>query len=1002
MQHEPRNLISELYHRASALPPKERGRFLKDACAGDDALRQEIESLLTYEAVSSGFLERPAGNVAEALMTGPRTSMIGRQLGPYTIVAPLGAGGMGEVYRARDLTLDRDVAIKILPSHFTDDPERRLWFAREARVLATLNHPHIGAIYGLQELEGTTALILELVEGPTLAERLDQGPLPISDILPIARQIASALEAAHEKGIIHRDLKPANIVLQDGRAAGMSRRTSWAKILDFGLAKATATIHEAPPGQRPTGPPPSAADGRVLGTPAYMSPEQARGRPVDKRTDVWAFGCVLYEMLTARPPFLGDTTADTIVAVLEREPDWSAVPAETPDRLRTLMRRCMEKDPARRLSDFGEARLELEQLPAAGSSTPPWWRWRVPRAPRSVALAGLGLVGLGIVLWLTFGSPAPDQVVQVTRLTFDDGLQTDPALSADGQFFAYAANRSGNFDLYTRSVAGGNPVQVTNHPAHDWQPDWSINSELVFRSERDGGGLYVVGPTGGQERRVVSFGDRPLWSPDGTRILFGRYPSLRLYTVGPNGGEPRTCDQCSGGNYGWFGDANHVADLSTGPEPQHQPQFRVIAVDSGDVQWWTIRPAVARAFRELGLGIRRSTLAWDSERRARYFSATSAGASAVWSLELDPGSRSVTGGPHRLAAIAEDTGGVTMARATGALAFAAAARNPRLSWYPLDPSGRRLSGPAERVTSGDLPPTDVDVAPDGSRFVFSVRRPVGPATELRTKLRTEQVERPLRVTDTARGERRQRPRLSADGRRVVFRYVTPDAPGSRADQSWVDRPQQLRLLEIDSAEESNLTALSSRLVLPGGFSEDGRFVLASLGAVSSRSAPGMSIALLPLAAAPAADLQMRVVTTRLGGAGLLQPAMSPDGRWIAFEVQDDGARIALVRSIDGLWSEAQDERSWRYLDPIAMYAPRWSVDGRLLYFTSTHGGLANVWAVDFEPASGTVGRPFQVTAFTGEDARVSLTVAMTGVARGGILLHTVDPRGGIWLAHRPR
>ena len=280
----------------------------------------------------------------------------------------LGAGGMGEVYRARDTKLGRDVAIKVVADVFLSDPERLARFEREARVLATLNHPHIGAIYGVEEADGVRGLVLELVEGATLAERLASGPLPIQEALTVARQIADALEAAHEKGIIHRDLKPANIkITPDGTV----------KVLDFGLAKVFATEESGSDvSQMPT---PIAIErtreGVIAGTAAYMSPEQARGKAVDKRTDIWAFGCVLYEMLTARPAFRGETVSDTIAAILEREPDWSALPAQTPPSIRRLLQRCLEKDPKRRLRDIGDARLEIEEalgaiVSAAGAAAP--------------------------------------------------------------------------------------------------------------------------------------------------------------------------------------------------------------------------------------------------------------------------------------------------------------------------------------------------------------------------------------------------------------------------------------------------------------------------------------------------------------------------------------------------------------------------------------------------------------------------------------------------------
>jgi eukaryotic-like serine/threonine-protein kinase len=362
MESERRQQISDLYNAALERQPGERTAFLKEACDGDEALRQEVESLLGYQSASARFLETPAVKVFPgALRAAPTTEMVGRQLGPYKILAPLGAGGMGEVYRARDSKLGREVAIKVLPPHFTADPERRVRFAREARSLATLNHPHIGAIYGLEEVEGVTALVLELVEGPTLADRLERGPLPVGDALAIARQIADALDAAHEKGVIHRDLKPANIVLQGGAgASGPMSGDARAKVLDFGLAKTMAVGLEGDATQSPSRSHDGTVEGRILGTPAYMSPEQARAQTVDKRTDVWAFGCVLFEMLSGRRPFGGDTVSDTFVSILEREPDWSALPAGTPAAVRTLILRCLQKDPRKRLRDIADAFLEID------------------------------------------------------------------------------------------------------------------------------------------------------------------------------------------------------------------------------------------------------------------------------------------------------------------------------------------------------------------------------------------------------------------------------------------------------------------------------------------------------------------------------------------------------------------------------------------------------------------------------------------------------------------
>jgi serine/threonine-protein kinase len=261
--------------------------------------------------------------------------------------------GMGEVFRAHDSKLGRDVALKFLPAHFTSDQERRARFAREARVLATLNHPNIGSIYGFEEADGLSALVLELVEGPTLADRLRQGAMKLFEALAVARQIAEALEAAHDKGIVHRDLKPANVVLQSAGALGASGSDMRAKVLDFGLAKPIVLLGPDAPTVHPAGSFDRTAEGRIVGTPMYMSPEQTRGRGVDKRTDIWAFGCVLFEMLSRKRPFEGDTATDTFARILEHEPDWSLLPPTTPPAARKLLKRCLEKDLSRRLRDIG-------------------------------------------------------------------------------------------------------------------------------------------------------------------------------------------------------------------------------------------------------------------------------------------------------------------------------------------------------------------------------------------------------------------------------------------------------------------------------------------------------------------------------------------------------------------------------------------------------------------------------------------------------------------------
>ena len=286
----------------------------------------------------------------------------GSRLGGYEILGTLGAGGMGEVYRARDLKLGREVAIKVLPEEFARDPSRVTRFEREARMLAAVNHPTIAAIYGAEEDGSTRYIVMELVEGDTLAERLSGGALPVADALRIGAGIVEALEVAHEKGVIHRDLKPANIKLN---------REGKVKVLDFGLAKAMDLPFTGDMSRTPTLVMGDSRPGDVVGTPEFMSPEQARGKETDRRTDIWAFGCILFEMLSGRRAFTGETIPDVLLAILDREPDWAALPVRTPQRVRELLARCLEKDPARRLRDAGDARLELESTLAGLSGAGP-------------------------------------------------------------------------------------------------------------------------------------------------------------------------------------------------------------------------------------------------------------------------------------------------------------------------------------------------------------------------------------------------------------------------------------------------------------------------------------------------------------------------------------------------------------------------------------------------------------------------------------------------------
>ena len=479
---------------------------------------------------------------------------VGDCLGPYKVTAKIGEGGMGEVYQARDTTLDRDVALKVLPEAFTADPDRLARFEREAKVLASLNHPNIGSIYGLEEQDGIRALVLELVEGPTLADRISKGPIPLDEALPIASQIAEALEAAHEAGVIHRDLKPANIKVRDDGTV---------KVLDFGLAKALDPNPQGDPSQSPTLTAAATQMGVIMGTAAYMSPEQAAGQTSDKRSDAWSYGVVLYEMLTGQRLFTGETVSHVLAKVLDRELDLSALTTSTPPPIRRLLRRCLERKPKRRLSDLGEALSHLEdalapveEAPSAVPSVPPvvqpaGWRQSLPLA---LGISAVAVVIASLAVWsvmqpesarlvrfavahnealpLFMALVSPDVAIapdgeHIAYLTGSVGLGaeqlhvrpldqlTSEILVAEGElnspFFSPDSQSVGFYDrrvnppvLKRVSVLGGPASTICDLPSDLRSASWGADGTIVFASADTMSGLWRVAAVGGAPEQLTT------------------------------------------------------------------------------------------------------------------------------------------------------------------------------------------------------------------------------------------------------------------------------------------------------------------------------------------------------------------------------------------------------------------------------------------------------------------------------------------------------------------
>jgi Tol biopolymer transport system component/aminoglycoside phosphotransferase (APT) family kinase protein len=527
--------IEDLFRLARERPENERDEFLRTSCGDDGPLRLEIESLLAQLTVTDSL--QPTGTMPMAAVATRTAGLIGARIGVFRIDAILGAGGMGEVYRAHDTALGRDVALKVLPPRFASDADRLGRFKREARTLAALNHPNIAAIYGLEDSPSCRALILELVDGETLAQRLSKGPLAIPEARRVTAQIARALEAAHDKGIVHRDLKPANISITP---AGI------VKVLDFGLAKLTdgsaaraASITDSLGDTR---------DGMVVGTAAYMSPEQARGQSVDRRTDLWSFGCVLFEMLTGVSPFAATTVSDTIALVLVREPNWLRLPSDTPRSLRRVLERCLVKDPSRRLRDIADVALDLEAdrelpepepeaLPQAAAGT---------RRLRTAAIVGAALVIVAVVVWgvTRMLTRAPEAAHEPTvKFTFTperlrrgniSDIDAEVSISPDGRHVAYVESTGGQ--LWVRDIdqeqARIVPGATSVYEAF-WSPD---NRFIAYANQLNLSRIPAEGGTPAVITKLAARFRGGTWSGDGKTIVYCDLTGM--YTVPAAGGAP--------------------------------------------------------------------------------------------------------------------------------------------------------------------------------------------------------------------------------------------------------------------------------------------------------------------------------------------------------------------------------------------------------------------------------------------------------------------------------
>jgi Tol biopolymer transport system component len=904
---------------------------------------------------------------------------------------------MGEVWLATEVRLGRKVALKLLPPDLTPEPSRVQRFEQEARAASALNHPNVCHIYALGATpDGEHYIAMELVEGETLRQRLSTTRLSIREALDIAIQVAAALSAAHGAGIVHRDIKPENVML---------RPDGFVKVLDFGLAKLAPTRPEFE-GTDSTRTVLKTEAGVVVGTTAYMSPEQARGQELDARTDLWSLGTVLYELVSGRAAFGGGTTSNIIAAILEREPTplRTLVPGVPPE-LERIIGKALEKNRDERYQASQELLLDLQALrkrlrgdhPSSDAAVvvdetaEREKRNTKRRHLRAVIVMSAILIAFaGSAAWWAVrrqaSSTAPATRLESRRLaraTVGEGLQTDVTWSPDGQSIAYAADRAGNFDIWIQRLHGGVPIRLTKSPADERQPSWSPDGNtIVFRSDRGDGGIFAVSSRGGAERQLAPFGFEPKWAPDGSQILFASSELStgipHLYTVRLHGEAPREVLQSffksveQFQSWNWHPDSKRISFV--GKRTGQDRGVYTVAL-SGD-------RAVLLTYPHQLWPLGKFT--WSRSGTSLYVECGQT--TAVCRLDTDPsGGRIITtqrvtaGGDYQTAPVVSPDG--------KRLAMTMIKLSSRLWSIPFDATRGQIKGSGVAVTGADAHITTASLSDDGMKLAYVVVHEGSERTD-------------LWVADLATGKHRQ---LSDDEQ--AREAVVWSHDGSKLAYAWIQRQSDgrtdkaLAVRRMDTDEERLISPPQSAfLIYPSDWSPDDQSVLASRQLLHSRNT-AVSLTVWPLAAAPTAQDAATVLAADphmdLWGA-----RYSPNRRWIAFNgVHRDQAGKATIFVTD---AEDADRNHWTVVANSADFLdkPRWSPDGRLLFYLQLNGAFLNVWGRRFDVARGKpIGEPFQVSKFNSVRHRISPEFEVTdlNVSRTRLILPIMETAGSIWV-----
>ena len=844
----------------------------------------------------------------------------GTRIGSYEITALLGAGGMGEVYRARDARLNRDVAIKVLPDAFAADRDRVVRFEREAQTLASLNHPNIAHIHGV--IDAPLALVMECVDGEDLAQRIARGPIRLDDAVPIARQIASALDAAHERGIVHRDLKPANVKLSTDGAV---------KVLDFGLAKAAArdVSGAGPPADQANSPTLSVHGtemGVILGTAAYMSPEQARGKAVDRRTDIWAFGCVLYEMLTGRRAFDGETISDIVASVLQREPDWTALPPDVPPHMRRLLHRCLEKDTKRRLRDAGDVALELDAGDVDGvAAQAPGPAHRI--AWLSVTLIAVAAAALGAAAtWFMSRSPATPALVSRYSLPLPADAPLDVrgpwsslAISRDGRTYAYIALVDRARRLFIRRADDPSP-QLVDGAVDPWEAFFSPDGRWLAFIDSDR--LKKVSLTGGQPLLIAEAPNlnSGVWADDGTIYLGGRAGLVKVDSSGKS-----------------------TTLLQPAPDEVELGSPDLLP---GGALLFTIKPDDVTSFDDARIAV----LTPDGQKhvlieggvRACYSPSghiVYARGGEIMAVAFDERRLAIVGHP-----VAIEHGGM-LDQASGSAEFALA-RNGTFVFAPGGPvvHARKLVWVDSHgtLTPLEVPPrfySDPVISPDGRAIAFDIRA----------------ANDDIWTYDPARGRftrltfthgNHQMPAWSPDGSRIIYAL---DRLGVR----------RLAWRAADGSDAEELLTPPEYYQTPGSISPDGKVLVYT----EDRPETSSDIYMMPLQGNRTAV--PFIATPRRER----NPVFSPDGRWIAYESYETGGPEIFVTAYP------DHGKKWQVSTEGGMH-PVWLQGGTAIGYGASNPGRIMVAPVTIKGASFDSGQPRQLVPLP--PSTVSFDIARDG------------------------